>query len=69
MINAKIEYTNEETELISQVLACDEFCNKIWGKELLKEVRKKIKDFYKEEQQFKCVYCQNHFPIKHGMGY
>jgi len=69
MIEALVEYACDEKKVIDNLMSSTGFCNKSWGNDELKGIRKKIKDFYKEEQGFTCPYCQIHMPVKHGMAW
>ncbi|AZQ12213.1 HNH endonuclease [Shewanella khirikhana] len=64
-----IEYAPHEKETIANLMSSDAFCNKSWGEDALIEIRKRIKDYYKEKQDFTCPYCKSHLPIKHGMAW
>ncbi|GAA6131708.1 HNH endonuclease [Halopseudomonas sabulinigri] len=61
-----ITYTEEEEKLIEGFLKSPGFDSSAWEDGQLKDLKKKIKDFYVKEQKNVCVYCRVKMPSNNG---
>lgn len=66
MISTPVVYTSSEHALIESKKNSPHFCSKTWEDEDLKELKKKIKQFYILEQKHQCPYCKQIFHSSNG---
>lgn len=58
LINNEFVFTDEELTLIESVENIDDFDHKKWSSDILTPIRIKIRNFYREHQNFICAYCK-----------
>ncbi|WP_421854551.1 HNH endonuclease [Marinomonas sp.] len=58
LINNEFAFTDEELALIESIKSLDDYDYKKWGCEALTPIRIRIRNFYREQQNFICAYCK-----------
>lgn len=68
IIDKPIELSELALEVIEQKSKSAMFSHADWGCEELKVVRKEIREYYREIQRLRCVYCQNQVSARSAQG-
>ncbi|MBU1296547.1 MAG: HNH endonuclease [Gammaproteobacteria bacterium] len=58
LINNVFSFTAEELTLIESIKILDDFDHKKWSSNALTPIRIRIRNFYREHQNFICTYCK-----------
>lgn len=63
LINNQIEFTEEESQLIDNLKAIEDYDHTKWNADSLIDLRSKIRRFYRLEQQGICAFCKNEISL------
>lgn len=63
LINDNFSFTPEDLALIETIEALPDYNHKKWTSDSLQDLRVRIRDFYREKQNYTCPYCKGNVSI------